>query len=110
MIWYFMTETTFPMPAELKPLARKAKRERVTKLSQPATLIAWQCEGLPRRMLWLLPSRLRRAALLPGNPTGPGTDGGADMRREHAGGAQRLTHPQGERAKARLGSMSKRGR
>ena len=40
---YFAGNTAFPMPAELKPLAERARRERMARLSQKEMLAMWRC-------------------------------------------------------------------
>lgn len=44
LVWYFEANTSFPMPAELKPLSERARRERIAKNSGPAIQTVWQCE------------------------------------------------------------------
>ena len=41
-LWY-ESSTTLPMPAELKPLIERARRERTTKLHNQADFVAWKC-------------------------------------------------------------------
>ena len=42
LIWYFQENTAFPMPAELKTLSERARRERLTK-SQNEWYVHYRC-------------------------------------------------------------------
>jgi hypothetical protein len=43
LIWFYEEETTFPMPAELKPLAERARRERTARSEIRRGLVMWKC-------------------------------------------------------------------
>jgi hypothetical protein len=41
--WYYMTNTAFPMPAELKPLAERSRQQRLARAQSPKQLVRWEC-------------------------------------------------------------------
>ena len=43
LIWFYEEDTTFPMPAELKPLAERARRERAARSEVRRGLVMWKC-------------------------------------------------------------------
>jgi hypothetical protein len=43
LVWWFTAETDFPMPALLKPLIERSRRERIAKASQRRFHVRWQC-------------------------------------------------------------------
>lgn len=43
LVWYFQENTSFPMPAELKPLSERARRGRTAKTTGPKDEVRWRC-------------------------------------------------------------------
>ena len=43
LVWYFSDNAAFPMPAELKTLSERARRERVSRAAQKTELVGWFC-------------------------------------------------------------------
>jgi hypothetical protein len=43
ILWWMADNAAFPMPAELKPLAERAKRERLARAGVKRYLVMWQC-------------------------------------------------------------------
>jgi hypothetical protein len=43
LVYWFGDNTAFPMPAELKPLAERARRARTAKASAATDLVGWRC-------------------------------------------------------------------
>lgn len=43
LIYWFSNNSTFPMPAELKPLSEQARRERTARSTKRNDFVAWKC-------------------------------------------------------------------
>ena len=43
LVWYFQENTSFPMPADLKPLSERARRARTSSNTGPKDEVRWQC-------------------------------------------------------------------
>ena len=43
LVWYFEANSGFPMPADLKPLAERARRTRTLEAAAPKDVVIWQC-------------------------------------------------------------------
>ena len=43
IIWWFSDNVSFPMPAELKPLAERSRREQMARAQEKTELVGWTC-------------------------------------------------------------------
>jgi hypothetical protein len=53
LVWYFTENSDFPMPAQLKPLAERARRNRFTAGNQKGR-VAWMCPTCKTRTVGFL--------------------------------------------------------
>lgn len=70
---FFQRNSTFPMPAELRPLIESARRQRIAKAGQPSVYTLWRCmecgyrfgtwniDLVPRRCHGTLPVHMKHA-------------------------------------------------
>ena len=76
LIWYFQANTTFPMPAELKPLSERARVARVSKNTGPKDEVRWRCPDCGVTMTGFIDPQDRYTRVCRGIPRGkPQVDG-----------------------------------